>query len=186
MDRTARYKLRLHAQGFLAVLRGRHLYRAGLSAGGLRRNRFHRVLRVSRAQLLARLPRENRQRQLAYRPRLAARFSTFSHTSAGLSPTREYSCLRLMSASAASRSAPVANQCVRCHSPPMILRNGSPGRRLTRTPYGLGTRLVGRRRLCGWQTTLIVGWLQGLNRDRGGTIVTVTKSKTRGFGDASF
>src|SRR6202041_2592638 len=102
-------------QGFLSVLRRRHLHRAGLPGGGLRRDRLHGLLPVSGAQFLG----------LPYSPRLAARFSTFSQVSAGLSPTREYSCLRLISVSAASRSALVVNQWVRCHSPPLRLRNGS-------------------------------------------------------------
>src|SRR4029077_6712549 len=69
-----------------------------------------------------------------YSPRLSASFSIFWNTSAGLSPAREYSCLRLISASAASRSAGVGYQCCRCHSGPRSLRNGSPGGRLTRIP----------------------------------------------------
>src|SRR5208282_4114637 len=67
-----------------------------------------------------------------YRPRLVARFSTLEKTRAGRSPGREYSCLRAISRCAASRSAAVRYQCVRCQSAPMSLLNGSPVRRLTR------------------------------------------------------
>src|SRR5438270_13006375 len=69
-----------------------------------------------------------------YSPRLSASFSIFWNTSAGLWPAREYSCLRLISASAASRSAGAGYQCCRCQSGPWRLGNGSRGGRLTRIP----------------------------------------------------
>ena len=69
-----------------------------------------------------------------YRPRLAARFSIFWNTSVGLSPAREYSCRRLISAIAASRSAAVVYQWVRCQSAPSSFWKGSELRRLIRRP----------------------------------------------------
>src|SRR5438067_6399345 len=53
---------------------------------------------------------------VGYSPRLSASFSIFWNTSAGLSPAREYSCRRLISSSAASRSAAVDRKSTRLNS----------------------------------------------------------------------
>src|SRR4051812_3826861 len=57
-------------------------------------------------------------REQSYRPRDSCSFSTLSNFNAGLSPGREYSCLRAISMSAASRSAAVPYQCVLFQSAP--------------------------------------------------------------------
>src|SRR5207302_1411117 len=118
-----------HAQGRGCVPWLGYPSRTGLPRQRVRRAWGPGVLSIPRPHVL-------RTHSLGthYSPRLSASFSTFWKTSDGLSPAREYWCLRLISASSASRSAWVAYQWNRCHSGPRSLRNGSPGGRLTRIP----------------------------------------------------
>ena len=104
-------------------------------------SRCHGVFRSMVADWHAQ--RAGGNRKGSYSPRLSASFSIFWNTSAGLSPEREYSCRRLISAMAASRSSGVGYQCRRCHSGPRSLRNGIPGRKAHADP--VGTQLLDRR-----------------------------------------
>ena len=119
--------------------RARYHPRPGLLRHRLRRGRRLGLLPVPRPNFLSADAHDGKRRRsggvrewkrecraCGYSPRDSCSFSTLSSLSAGLSPGREYSCLRAISMSAASRSARCRTN-ASCSSPrPAICGTGLP------------------------------------------------------------